>query len=311
MWRTFSCIGMIGLCVAATTSVALFAQANLSTNQLLRRYENAPQRSVRAGDVGRVADSFFADMSSARTSASLSTEQRFLLGRTIAYLGGLSAVAPQDRGLSLALAGAYRRIGDSLYANGTVLDRDAAILGYRNSFLILNQLAGQNPSDPAVQGELVFLGSRLRELGGMPVWFSVPIGGTMAAQEQRGIPDSVLAPNPQPGTSPSGSTLPPLPNIDPSKLSEEDQTQWRGIQDRYAGVSASVYAARTGADSLRASLEARGLTLHPDTISNIARMESSFEMGTRAIEARRWSEAKEQLDLAMAFSRRVLNTLGR
>jgi hypothetical protein len=241
------------------------------------------------------------DLAAARQSGRLTPLQRDAFSRASSYLAGIGPAS--DWSMRAPMAQAWRRVGEGMELGGLPYDRSGALAGYRNSFLWMEQLPGQNPQDPALRGDLYFVAGRVRALGGtIPIWASVPIG--QEPQRQRGIPDEYLQ-------QPERREMPLPVDVPKDGLGPEELQKVSALEQRFNGATVSVMAARSLVDSLRGRLDAQGLQLNSETFSRYEAMLASYDRARTALAARQWSAASEQVDISIGYARRILGEMGR
>lgn len=235
-----------------------------------------------------------------------SPQRRAFVGRAMAYLGAMQGLAGRDRALHLAVASAYNRIGRLQELTPATLDREGALLSYGTSALILQQLAGENPQDAQVRGQLLLAGGRINALGGgLPIWISVPVGG-QPASPPRGIPDAVA----RPPVPPSVPTADRFPKLEASQLSAEQLAEWKELRTRYSAVLSTVYAAKNSMAPIQSSVEGRGFGLSPDLVKGQLRMQTALDDAKAELEQRDFPAARESLQVAEGEARKLLRYLG-
>lgn len=242
------------------------------------------------------------DLTAVRRTGSLTPMQRDAFSRASSYLSGIGVSS--DRAMRAPMAQAWRQVGECMELGGLPYDRSGALAGYRNSFLWMEQLPGQNPADPSLRGNLSFVAGRVRALGGtIPVWVNVPIG--QEPQPQRGIPEEYLQ-------QPQNRAETPMPvEIPKDGLSAEEAQTARALEQRFNGATVSVMAARSVVESLRQRLEAQGLQLNSETFRRYQGMLISYEQARSEMLARRWNSAAESVDIAIGYARKILGEMGR
>jgi hypothetical protein len=251
-------------------------------------------------DLQMLSRAFQAELGAAQE---LTPEQRVLLARTYQYLAGAQAAGRTNPGLGMAAAAAWQDVARALDRPAGPLDRDAALLGYRNAYVLYSRYGSGGMDLGPVAG-------RIRGLGGqLPLWISTG-GGPNPPPEPAtwgGLPLETRAP----ASRPSLAEMPPFPEMDTSGFSPADREAYVALGERYSAVSASAYTALVSTESIRASLEGRGLVLNPDAEQNLARMKMAMDAARRSIEARRWRDAHGSLDAAAEHARRLLALGGR
>jgi hypothetical protein len=242
------------------------------------------------------------DLTEARRAGNLTPLQRDAFSRASSYLSGIGVTS--DWAMRAPMAQAWRRVGEGMELGGLPYDRSGALAGYRNSFIWMEQFPGQNPDDPSLRGNLFFVAGRVRALGGtIPVWVNVPIG--QQAQPPRGIPDEYLQP------PPNRTEMPAPVEIPKEGMSAEERQTVRALEQRFNGATVSVMAARSVVESLRQRLDAQGLQLNTETFRRYQGMLASYEQARSALNARRWDDAAESVDIAIGYARKILGEMGR
>lgn len=196
------------------------------------------------------------------------------------------------------LAAAYQRLGGSYAARGHY---PGALQNYHGALLVLNQIAGSNPNDPRVRGELLAIAGRVRALGGkIPVWVNIPIGDRSGPDnDARAVP---VAEEPAPEFS--------LPSLDDAKLSEAERKPCEAAIDRYTQTAATAQAALSVLSGLRASVQSHGLSLRADYVAAESRIKLRIESAKRSIEFRKCEESMEPMAIANEEVSRLLRQLG-
>jgi len=289
----------------ALLAVILIASACLaqegSASAVLDRLE-ARQGQVGAADIGLLTRSLQSDLGS---GGAIGPQHRLLIGRASSFLSQLQARPDLDPSVGLAAASAWQRMAMSIDSPGGMpADPSGALLGYRNAYLLYSRYGAQS-------GQLGYLGGRIRALGGsMPGWISIGVNPQTESPTQSEWGGMPLRPSPN---APSGplAQLPPFPKLDAAALSPEAAKQYRIIEERYTGVAASVYTARSSTEAIRLSVQSRGLALHPDTEQMLVRMDLSMNMALKSIEAQRFDEGRGHLDAAAEYASRLLKIAGR
>lgn len=257
-------------------------------------------RQPAVADLQRLSQAFRQEMGSVNE---LNPEQRLLVGRTYQYLAAAQAAGHGNPGLGVAAAAAWQDVAGALDRPAGPLDRDAALLGYRNAFVLYSRYGAGGMDLSPVAG-------RIRGLGGqLPLWISTGAGPNPPPEPAHwgGLPLEARAP----ASRPSLAELPPFPDIDTAALPPADREAYIALGERYTAVSASAYTALVSTESIRASLEGRGLVLNPDAEQNLARMKLAMDGARRAVQTRRWREAHVSLDAAAEHARRLLALAGR
>lgn len=277
----------------------LWSQTPGDLRALIEQLERGGRQPA-AADLQRLSHAFRSEMGGARD---LTPEQRLLIGRTYQYLAAAQSAGHTNPGLGMAAASAWQDVAGALDRPTGPLDRNAALLGYRNAYVLYSRYG-------AGGADLGMLGGRIRGLGGqLPLWISTGGGPNPPPEPAHwgGLPLETRAPT----SRPSLAELPPFPEMDPAKLTPADRDAYVALGERYTAVSASAYTAMVSTESIRASLEGRGLVLNPDAEQNLARMKLAMDGARRSIETKRWREAHTSLDAAAEHARRLLALAGR
>jgi hypothetical protein len=226
--------------------------------------------------------------------------------RSLLYLNRARMGIGNDVSLGLAVAGAYQNVG-AVQAAGTdprYQDRRGALLSYQNSYMVLNQLAASNPDDPRIRGELVTVAGRIQGLGGsIPMYMRIPIGGG-PPPAPTGIPDQVFPV--QKGNLPSFD----LPKLDWAKVPDDKRKACGEALERYIAAAAPAQSAFGVLDSVRISVESRGLGLRPEYLANASRLADRMNSAKDQIERQECEQANEPLGMAEAETRRLLKEFG-
>jgi hypothetical protein len=303
------------LILAATfvaASVCALAQA---PDVLLDRYEAAlnsgtPSAAALSENVTRLGNSLSAmpptywDM---RPNAPRNRQN--IVSRSMVYLNNVSRFAGNDPALGFALSNAYRSLGSfqESRAYGPWYDPLGAALSYQSSGLFLTQFANQNPNDPNVRGQLVFMAGRVRALGGtIPIWMNFPVGGNQQPQQQRGIPDRYTRP-PAPTEE---ITPPPMPVVDTKSLTPEESAAYDTAMEKYLNASSSVTAAQSAINSIRSSVNSRGLSLASSYEKSSIRMRLSLDEAKRLIEQKQFTAAERMMVITEGEAKKALRELG-
>jgi hypothetical protein len=249
--------------VSLVFAASLFAQADFSailreSQAQLNSPNLAPQQALQ--QLNRLSNGFRSQnwqSTQARSQAALGT-----LG-LLNSLRGRAGFGNQ-RELGLGMADLYRQVGPWL-------NPQDAWLGYRSSFLLLNQLQNQFPQDPAIRQS---------------------IHASRAAIE-------VIE-----------ARIPDLPRLDWSSLPPAAQAEFDRAMERYISVSSTVSSAEVTAETMRRTLASQGLAARPDSIAALTRMKLKLEEARRLIEEQRFSPALERLNAAEAEARNVLKAYG-
>lgn len=287
----------------AAFMVASACQAQEGPSSVVLDRLEARQGSVAASDLSLLTRALESDLGG---GGPIGPQHRLLIGRASNFLSQLQARPNLDPSVGLAAATAWQRMAMAMDSpgGGMAADPSGALLGYRNAYLLYSRYGAQS-------GQLGYLGGRIRALGGsMPGWISIganPQTESPTQNEWGGMP---LRPAPN---APSGplAQLPPFPKLDAAALSPEAAKQYRLIEERYTGVAATVYTARSSTEAIRLSLQGRGLALHPDTEQMLVRMDLAMNMALKSIEALRFDEGRSHLDAAAEYASRLLKLAGR
>ncbi len=226
--------------------------------------------------------------------------------RSLTYLGGARNYATSDVSLGLAVASAYQNVGAMQLAGSDprFYDRNGALLSYQNSYLLLNDLRMRYPNDPRITGQMALVAGRVRALGGsLPVWISVPLGGQENAPSG-GIPEQHI---PVAKGAPAQFEV---PKLDWAKVPADQRKACGESLDRYITAAASAQGALSVLDSLRVSVESRGLTLRADYTAGAARMVERMRSARESIEQIDCARAADMLSMAEGEVRRLLKDLG-
>lgn len=213
------------------------------------------------------------------------------LDRSYAYLESLRPYAAANAPLAIALAGAYRQLA----AVQEPFARDGALSAYLASALLYSRWVG---AQPALRDDLVWVSGRVAGLGGtLPFFTAVPFGGQPRAPEgldavrAQAIPQSVPPP-PEPWKWPRDARAP------------------GALREQFETAAIAVRTAHAVVQPIRESVASLGQSLHPDTLSDLAKMEARMEMAVEQIREGQVAEARESLQIAEALARRVSKQFG-
>jgi hypothetical protein len=227
--------------------------------------------------------------------------------RSLAYLNGMRRASGIDLSTGLAMAGASQNIGAMQVAGGDSRyhDRRGAILSYQNSYLLLNDLAGRYPGDPRITGQLGIVAGRVRALGGtLPVWVTMPIGGGEPESPSMGIPEQVIPV--EKGKIPTFA----MPKLDWAKVPGAQRQTCGESLERYIAAASSAQGALSVMDSIRMSVESRGLSLRADYVAGAARLGHRMNTSREQLERMECEAANETLAMAEGETRRLMKDLG-
>jgi hypothetical protein len=225
--------------------------------------------------------------------------------RTLGYLNGMRNVAGMDLALGLALADAYQNVALMQMAGSDprYFDRNGALLTYQGSLMLLNQLYGRYPNDPRLTGQIGLIAGRIRALGGtLPVWINLPFGGAPAPSTGIPAPEIPVARSQAPKFE--------MPKLDWAQVPANQRDACRDSLDRYLNAAASAQGALSVMDSIRISVESRGLSLRGDYISGAARLTDRLQSARESLEKMDCPKADEWLGMAEGETKRLMKDLG-
>ncbi len=268
------------------------------------RNPNAGGRLDQVRQLRRAFETDFAAAWSIRPGFTPGRQQ--LMDRSIRYLDGMRPHCDQDAALAVEVAGAYQQIG-IFQDNPQYGNRNAALGTFNNAIILLNGVAGGNPNDPRVQGQMMFLAGRVRALGGsIPVYASIPLNGGMQQQQQqetRRAPIEV----PPPRERAQEFTMPAAPSANtPAARQEYDE-----LKERLISVTSKIQIAEDTIAPIRQNVAQQGHTLHPDVLAAMTRMHMALDTAKKEIAQSDWESAKTSLNIAEANANRVLKFVGR
>jgi hypothetical protein len=232
-----------------------------------------------------------------------------VISRSMVYFNNVGRFAANNPALGFALSNAYRNLGSfqESRAFGPWYDPTGAALSYQNSGLFLTQFANQNPNDPNVRGQLVFMAGRVRALGGtIPIWMSVPIGGNAQPQEERGIPERYT----RPPAAAEEIPAPPMPVLDTKSLNAGESAAYDSAMEKYLNASSAVSAAQAAISSIRSSVNSRGWSLASTYEKSSIRMRLSLDEARRLIEQKQFAAAERMLVITEGEAKNALRALG-
>ncbi len=289
--------------LASVGAVSAFAQ---DADSLLAQLEQRRGQRPTVGEVDAVSRSLMAGPILAGDPSSSYGFRLRRAARTLAVLNVYRGLAASDPALQFALASAYSSVGSLQLAGGDprFIDSRGALLSYQNAFLVLSQLANQNPNDPRVRGELIGIGARIRALGGtLPVWFSVPVGGNRESAPS-GISEPALR------AAKQAPVQFDAPTLDTSKVAEGLRFTCEDAIDRYLVVASSAQGALSVLDSLRVSLAARGLTPRGDYVAAESRLLERMKSALAQLNSGSCAEAADSIRVAEAVAQKLSKELG-
>ncbi|MBI1789137.1 MAG: serine/threonine protein kinase [Acidobacteria bacterium] len=239
-----------------------------------------------------------------------------LVQQAMTYLGQAKERAGRDPMLGREVAGAYVVAAD-LQAESSQQrgfnDPRGALAAYRKSAVILVDLTAQNPDDPQIRTQLLFVGRQLASLGGE----SLP-APQVVAQEPPPPPPPVepipQAPPPRVVPKRGGGTQMPQaasPPPPPPQQQSAQQAEWEELKERYVNIVAKVRNAEDAIEPVRQSLARRGMSLNADIGGALTRMKMSLDMAKDEISQRDLAAARESLQRADANAQKVLSFVGR
>ena len=284
------------------TAVGCLAQ---STDTALAILEQRRGRAS-ASDLRGLSSGLSYDANQYRSGQEGYSARMVRAAKTLAYLNAMRNVSGMDVGMGLALANAYENVGAMQLAGSDprYLDRNGAILSYQNSYLMLNQLNAQYPNDPRITGQISMVAGRVRALGGsLPVWVSMPYGGQQM-ERPTGIPEQHI---PVAKGQPAGFDM---PRLDWAKVPEASRKACGESLERYIGAAASAQGAMSVLDSLRMSVESRGLSLRADYITGSVRLQDRMRNARESLDHADCVKADEWLGMAEGETKRLLKDLG-
>jgi hypothetical protein len=279
-------------------------QANLSATLTAMRHIGGvrPPRLTQITRLNRALDS---DLAVARKARGLSLPMRQGFSLAASYL--VFADNTNDSQLRMATAQAWRRVSEGMELGGSRWDLRGALAGYNNAIIFLRPWTSSNSPNPSVRGELYLVAARLRALeGNLPVWAQVPTNGQYEERSQSGVDEHT-----EPETIKQPTDMPPLPQIKKEDFSQDDVKRVELLEQKINGATVTIMAARSGVENLQVQVEARGLSLQPETIRRLTAMEASYRQIGKMLESRQWDAAEEQIGIALGYARRLLDNLGR
>lgn len=143
--------------------------------------------------------------------------------------------------------------------------------------MALEMLSGKNP-------RLRPLASRARRaMNGFPIGYGTIVAPRSSAQ----------------GQEPEQPVVPPKPEGPPFAMAAPDvEGAPAELTARYDSTAARASVAWQNAETLRAGLESRGMTLNAQTAASLGRLEVDMDAALRAFKGRKWAAAADSLDRA-------------
>jgi serine/threonine protein kinase len=238
-------------------------------------------------------------------------ERQQLMDRSIRYLDGMRPYCAQDPSLALEVAGAYQQLG-IFQDNPQYGNRNAALGTFNNAIILLNGVAGGNPNDPRVQGQLMFLAGRVRALGGsIPIYVSTPLNGGMQQQQQQQAQEVRRAPIEPTPSRPREATPEIQMPATTSSGAPASREEYNELKERLISVTSKIQIAEDSIAPIKQSVAQQGHTLHPDVLQAMTRMHMALDTAKKEIAQNDWESAKSSLNIAEANANRVLKFVGR
>jgi hypothetical protein len=291
--------------VSLALSAAAAAQSSDVTLSLLEQRRGRP---ASATELQSLSTGLAADASNPTYQGQTGYAARMRnAARSLAYLNAMRHVSGLDVSTGLAMAGAYQNVGAMQIAGSDprYYDKRGAILSYQNSYLLLNDLASRYPNDPRITGQMSLIAGQVRALGGtLPIWVNMPVGGGEQQSPSMGIPDQVVPV--QKGKIPTFD----MPRFDWAKVPDAKRKTCGETLERYISAAAAAQGALSVMDSIRMSVESRGLTLRGDYIAGAARLGNRMGTAREQVERLDCEGANESLGMAEGETRRLMKDLG-
>jgi len=256
--------------------------------------------TARVNDLRRLRSALDHDLAKAWSlRPAMTPERKALLERTARYLDGIRPYAAENAALALEIAGAYQELG-VLYEP---VYRDGALLAYKNAAQSLEHASGGDPSHGPNRAQWALIVGRITSLGGtIPVYVPVLSGNT---PKSAGKTKAAIVPPQSAGEM--ESSVPPMVLVP----APQDPAQYEFLNSRLEmavnkGKSADKYF-----DEMNASLNSKGEIIHPLIAETHARMHNALDSARRALEKGDLAEASTDIDIAIEYTRRLTNDLGR
>jgi hypothetical protein len=117
---------------------------------------------------------------------------------------------------------------------------------------------------------------------------------------------------------PSAPPAPPQPNPPPFAMqppavqgvSAADQETYADLRQRYAFDTGKAAAIWNNAETLRISLELRGMSVNADTVANTGRLQLLFDQAASALQAHNWDDARLKLQGVETITQRIAQVVG-
>lgn len=260
-----------------------------------------PPSTVRAEDVRTLRNALKQDLDPASSlHPEFTAERKALLQRAVIYLDGVRPCIAQDAALATEVAGAYQELG-TLYETRFP---QLALVAYSSAAKTLEQIAEGDPSQGPNRQQWGVILAKINGLGGVvPVWVpKVP---------QQRVPDSAPeSRSSQAAVVPVARTdlaHPPVISVKPDVNPTEYEIVSRSLD---AATSKSKLADETFT-GLKADLEKEGKSLHSDIVANHMRMQTALESARHELEKGDLTAARNDIDLANEYARRLMKIVGR
>ena len=222
---------------------------------------------------------------------------RELARDAFAWLARARMMYAADPAVSQSLMNTYGVIGDFYHNYGTFYPA-GAMMGYSCS----NSLARGLVLDPR-HGR-----SFERDLERTAMSWAA-LGYLQQAACPPGRPPSdEIAPPPSPDEIPAT----PLPQVDESKLNDEQKAQWADARDRFMTVAPKVQVARQLLAQLAARLAQQGpnITVHPQDAAAALMMQGFLDDAANLISTGQFAKASEALNRADYMRRKLSSVTG-
>jgi serine/threonine protein kinase len=285
-------------------------RAMAKESEVARLLDTLNRSSARASGVRQVREAMERNFprDSAGGPAGPSTappERRELFMRVLRYLDSLRADAAADSMLASELAQSYQSLGvlaEPLYP-------DLALSAFQNAAAVFLSLSAGDPAAGPYRAQWQFVASRIRALGGTvpePVHAATPV--TLTADAPRTSARAVSSRNRAAASDtaePAFANAAPQPEpigVDPAVRQE--------VMSRFSEIRAVAQTADRMMEQMNASAAKLNQAVHPDIVKAHFQMQSAMEEAQREMESGNFDGAREKLERAEAWARRVIKAGG-
>jgi len=265
------------------------------------RAGQCPPSTVRAEDVRTLRNALKQDLDPALSLyPEFTAERKALLRRAVIYLDGVRPCIAQDAALATEVAGAYQELGKLYESRFPQL----ALVAYSSAAKTLEESTDGDPSQGPNRQQWGLIAARITGLGGVvPVLVpKVPQGRAPVSVPESSSSQLAVVP-----VAKTELAHPPVISVKPAVNSTDYEIVSRSLD---AATSKSKLADETFT-GLKADLEKEGKSLHSDIVANHMRMQTALESARHDLEKGDLTAARNDIDLANEYARRLMKIVGR